>query len=200
MEHTDTVHTSQKTHYVSYIEKNRLILFRETVAVYCENNTEHTDTFRTSQETNTLRLLYRDKPVNTVWGNSCCLLWEQYGAHRYRPHLTGITLRLHYRDQRVNTVRGNSCCLLWEPYGTQRCSSYLTGHILRLHYRSQEPYETHRYSPYLTENTLCLLHSDQPVNAVWGNIAVYLRTIRNTQIQSVPHWKHITSPLQSPTG
>jgi hypothetical protein len=27
-----------------------------------------------------------------------------------------------------------------------------------------------------------------------------VRTIRNTQIQSVPHRKHITSPLQSPTG
>jgi hypothetical protein len=25
-------------------------------------------------------------------------------------------------------------------------------------------------------------------------------TLRNTQIQSVPHRKHITSPLQSPTG
>jgi hypothetical protein len=27
------------------------MLFRETVAVYCENHTEHTDTVRTSQET-----------------------------------------------------------------------------------------------------------------------------------------------------
>jgi hypothetical protein len=27
------------------------MLFRETVAVYCENHTEHTDTARTSQET-----------------------------------------------------------------------------------------------------------------------------------------------------
>jgi hypothetical protein len=27
------------------------MLFRETVAVYCENNTENTDTVRTSQET-----------------------------------------------------------------------------------------------------------------------------------------------------
>jgi hypothetical protein len=37
-------------------------------------------------------------------------------------------------------------------------------------------------------------------------VAVIVRTIRNTQIhsvsimQSVPHRKHITSPLQSPTG
>jgi hypothetical protein len=31
------VRTSQKTHYVSAAETNRLILFGETVAVYCEN-------------------------------------------------------------------------------------------------------------------------------------------------------------------
>jgi hypothetical protein len=45
-----SVHTSQETHYVSTTKTNRLVLFRETVTVYCENHTEHTDTFRTSQE------------------------------------------------------------------------------------------------------------------------------------------------------
>jgi hypothetical protein len=57
--------SSQETHYVSATKPNRLILFGETVAVYCENHTEHTDTLcgqnaefwyvnsvRTSQETN----------------------------------------------------------------------------------------------------------------------------------------------------
>jgi hypothetical protein len=56
-EHTDTlcgqnaefwyvnsVRTSQETHYVSATKPNRLMLFGETVAVYCENHTEHTDT------------------------------------------------------------------------------------------------------------------------------------------------------------
>jgi trehalose/maltose hydrolase-like predicted phosphorylase len=33
------------------MQTNRLMLFRETVAVYCENHTEQTDTVRTSQET-----------------------------------------------------------------------------------------------------------------------------------------------------
>jgi thioredoxin-related protein len=51
IEHSDTVRTSQETHYVSAKEPNRLMLFSETVAVYCENHTEHTDTVRTSQET-----------------------------------------------------------------------------------------------------------------------------------------------------
>jgi hypothetical protein len=43
-EHTDTVPTSQETHYISATEPNRLMLFGETVAVYSENHTEHTDT------------------------------------------------------------------------------------------------------------------------------------------------------------
>jgi translation initiation factor IF-1 len=38
------VRTSQETHYVSATEPNRLMLFGETVAVYCENHTEHTNT------------------------------------------------------------------------------------------------------------------------------------------------------------
>jgi hypothetical protein len=45
----NSVRTSQETHYVSATELNRLMLFRETVAVICENQTEHTDTVRTSQ-------------------------------------------------------------------------------------------------------------------------------------------------------
>jgi hypothetical protein len=39
-----TVRASQETHYVSATKPNRLMLFRETVAVYCENRTEHTNT------------------------------------------------------------------------------------------------------------------------------------------------------------
>jgi hypothetical protein len=57
-------HTSQETHYVSATEPNQLMLFGETVAVYCENHVEHTDTVRTSQETPRVR--YRVQPVNAV--------------------------------------------------------------------------------------------------------------------------------------
>jgi hypothetical protein len=39
-----SVRTSQETHYISATEPNRLMLFRETVAVCYENRTEHTDT------------------------------------------------------------------------------------------------------------------------------------------------------------
>jgi hypothetical protein len=41
---SNSVRTSQETHYVSVTKPNRLFLFRETVAVYCENHTEHKDT------------------------------------------------------------------------------------------------------------------------------------------------------------
>jgi hypothetical protein len=56
-EHTDTlcgqngefwyvnsVRTSQGTHYVTATNPNRLMVFGETVAVYCENRTDHTNT------------------------------------------------------------------------------------------------------------------------------------------------------------
>jgi hypothetical protein len=33
--------TSQETRYISATKTNRLMLFRETVAVYCESHTEH---------------------------------------------------------------------------------------------------------------------------------------------------------------
>jgi hypothetical protein len=33
-----------RKHYVTTAKPNRLMLFRETVAVYCENHMEHTDT------------------------------------------------------------------------------------------------------------------------------------------------------------
>jgi hypothetical protein len=42
--YTNSVRTSQETHYVSAREPNRLMLLRETVAVYCEKRTEHTNT------------------------------------------------------------------------------------------------------------------------------------------------------------
>jgi hypothetical protein len=38
------VRTSQETYYVFTTKPNRLLLFGETVAVYCENHAEHTGT------------------------------------------------------------------------------------------------------------------------------------------------------------
>jgi hypothetical protein len=36
--------STQETHYVSATKPNRLMLFREIIAVYCENHTEHINT------------------------------------------------------------------------------------------------------------------------------------------------------------
>jgi hypothetical protein len=41
------------------------------------NNTYKSSPYLTG---NTLRLHYKAQPVNAVWGNSCCLLWEPYGT------------------------------------------------------------------------------------------------------------------------
>jgi hypothetical protein len=43
MIYKNSVRTSQETHSVSATKNCRLMLFRETVDVYCENHTEHTD-------------------------------------------------------------------------------------------------------------------------------------------------------------
>jgi hypothetical protein len=40
----NTVRTSQETYYVYATKPNRLMLLRETVAVYSENHTEHANT------------------------------------------------------------------------------------------------------------------------------------------------------------
>jgi hypothetical protein len=53
---------------------------------------------------NTLRLRYRDQPINAVWGKIRCLLWESYGTHIYRPYLTGNALHLRYKAKLLNAV------------------------------------------------------------------------------------------------
>jgi hypothetical protein len=44
MLYKNSVRTSQETHYVSATKASQLMLFRETITVYCENHTEHTST------------------------------------------------------------------------------------------------------------------------------------------------------------
>jgi hypothetical protein len=60
--YTNSVRTSQETHYVSATEPNRLMLFRGIVAVYCENHTEHVNTFDSQNGE----------------------LFEEYGTYSYR--------------------------------------------------------------------------------------------------------------------
>jgi hypothetical protein len=53
---------------MSATKPNRLMLYRETVAVYCENHTEHTDLYKLSSYLtgNTLHVRYKAQPVNAV--------------------------------------------------------------------------------------------------------------------------------------
>jgi hypothetical protein len=66
-EHTDTVHTSQETHYVSATEPNRLMLFggKNNCLLQEPYGTHRYSPYRTG---NTLRLHYTAQPVNAVWG------------------------------------------------------------------------------------------------------------------------------------
>jgi hypothetical protein len=55
-----SVRTSQETYHVSFTKPNRLMLFGETVAVYCENHTER---------------------INTLWGEKAV---KANGIYNYR--------------------------------------------------------------------------------------------------------------------
>jgi hypothetical protein len=46
MIHKNSVRTSQETHYVFVTKPNRLILFKEIIAVCCENHKKHINTLR----------------------------------------------------------------------------------------------------------------------------------------------------------
>jgi thioredoxin-related protein len=121
--YTNSVRTSQETHYASITKTNRLMLFRETAAVYCETirNTQihcvgrMQRSVRTSQETyyvsatETNRLmLFREtvavysenhtEHTDTLYGQNA----EFCNIYKFSPYLTGNILRLRYRDQPVN--------------------------------------------------------------------------------------------------
>jgi thioredoxin-related protein len=95
-EHTDTVRTSQETHYVSIREPNRLMLFGETVAVYCENHTEHTDTVRTLQETHYVSI--REPNRLMLFGEKSMFIVRkirntQIQSVPHRKHITSLLQR-----------------------------------------------------------------------------------------------------------
>jgi hypothetical protein len=73
----DFLRNSVRTsHYVSATEPNRLMLFRETVAVYCENHMEH---------------------INALYGqNAEYLNVKVCGIYSYHCDLKGSILRIAY--------------------------------------------------------------------------------------------------------
>jgi hypothetical protein len=92
----------EETHYISTTEPNRLMLFGETVAVYCENHIEHTDTVRTSQEPHY---------VSATEPKQLVLIREIIAFYYENPMKRRIHLmwRIKGRDLNVKSGGTNSC-------------------------------------------------------------------------------------------
>jgi hypothetical protein len=88
-EDTDSIRTSQETHYVFSTKTNRLMLFGETVAVYCENRTEHTDSICTSQETHYVSSTETNRLM--LFGETVAVYYENHMEHR--KHITSLLQR-----------------------------------------------------------------------------------------------------------
>jgi 3-deoxy-D-arabino-heptulosonate 7-phosphate (DAHP) synthase class II len=104
------VRTSQETYYISATETNRLMLFGETVAVYCENHTEHRNPARTSQETYYASTTKTNRLMLFV--ETVAVYCQNHTQHTDTVRTSHETLRLRYRDQPDNAFWGNSRCLL----------------------------------------------------------------------------------------
>jgi thioredoxin-related protein len=98
---TDTVRISQETHYVSAPEPNRLMLFGETVAVYCENHTEHTDTVRNSQETHYVSATKPNRLM--LFGEAVAVYCENH------IHIQSVPHKKHFTSPLQRTT--SYCCL-----------------------------------------------------------------------------------------
>jgi hypothetical protein len=80
----------------SITESNRLMLLTKE-SLFIIRNTQITVWGSPRPTRNTLPLHYREHPVNAVWGNSRCLLWEPYGKHRYTVWAEFIVLACQSR-------------------------------------------------------------------------------------------------------
>jgi hypothetical protein len=145
---------------------------------------------------NILRIRYKAEPVYDVWGNSHCLLWEPYGTHRYtvweecRVCTTQETYYVSDTKPNQYMIFGESVVVYCEKHTEhtdtlcgQNAALYHTGKPLRLHYKAQ-PANAHWRS------SRCLL---------WETYGKHRYTCRQNVV-IVPHRKHITTPIQSPTG
>jgi hypothetical protein len=72
--------TSQETHYVSAKNPDRLMLFGETVLVYCENHKEHTKHFQIIYK-NSVRTSHEIHCVSTTKANRLMLFRETIAVY-----------------------------------------------------------------------------------------------------------------------
>jgi hypothetical protein len=70
----NSVRNSQETHYVTATKTNRLMLFRETVAVYCGNHTEHTEIVSVSEIFRQSTYIFRIAIFSSAIGKSKVVL------------------------------------------------------------------------------------------------------------------------------
>ena len=66
------------------------MLYSEIIAVCSQIHTKHINTLcgqnvecRTYRAVNTLRLSYKNQPVNAVQWNNRCLFWDPHKTHKY---------------------------------------------------------------------------------------------------------------------
>jgi thioredoxin-related protein len=116
------------------------MLFRKTVAVYCENHTEHTDTVRTSQDT-----YYVSATENS------------------RLMLFGETVAVYCENHTEHTDTGRTSQETYYVSATETSRLMLFGETVAVYCENRTE---HRYSSYLTGSTLCLHYKAQPVNTV----------------------------------
>jgi hypothetical protein len=80
--------------------------------------------FRSNLAGNTLRLRYRDEPVNVDWGNSRCLFWECCETHKYTPWV-------HVRFLNFKASGINSALKLLHSHSTLQLKDRTTTKVLR---------------------------------------------------------------------
>jgi thioredoxin-related protein len=131
--HKNAVRTSQETHYVSATKPNRLMQFRETVAVYCcENHTEHTDTLcgqnavRTSEETYYISATEPNRLM--MFRETVAVYCENYKGHTDTRTLFGQnTVRTSQETHYVSATEPNRLLMFRETVAVY-CENH-TDHI-----------------------------------------------------------------------
>jgi hypothetical protein len=99
--YSNSVRTSQETHYVSATKPNRLMLFRETVAVYCENYTQgKTRVLTVLSYATLLKRLLQNAPLSgftrcRFFKHDACLLSGYYTQCAVNRKLKKLEQRSH---------------------------------------------------------------------------------------------------------
>ena len=131
-----TTHTACLALTVWVIKTNQSMLCSEIFAVCSQIHTKHINTLcgqnvecRTYRAVNTLRLSYKNQPVNAVQWNNRCLFSNAHKTNTLcgqnvecTTYRAVNTLRLGYKNQPVNAVEWNNRCLFSDPHKTHKYS------------------------------------------------------------------------------